>query len=247
VTSAANCAALTCPLPVPAGARRRCPRVGVPVSGPGAGAAVSGGAVRRLVPADRAPLGAALDPGGGDGAATAGGPVGPGGRRPVRLRCALAVRGRGGRRRPGRADGLVRVHGAGGLPRPATSLGRPGSDLPGDLPARPPGGAGGGAAGTGLRPLEDAVATQDTVTMLRGAIRGLLRACPPPLAPRSGACWLARTTTPRRASPSATGRTGPRGRRWWTRWSATPTEPTTPCGTSGWTREPPRRPRCWPR
>ncbi len=31
-------------------------------------------------------------------------------------------------------------------------------------------------------PLEDAVATQDTVTMLRGAVRGLLRACPPPLA-----------------------------------------------------------------
>jgi hypothetical protein len=30
-------------------------------------------------------------------------------------------------------------------------------------------------------PLEDAVATQDTVTMLRGAIRGLLRACPPAL------------------------------------------------------------------
>ena len=30
-------------------------------------------------------------------------------------------------------------------------------------------------------PLEDAVATQDTVTMLRGAIRGLLRACPPEL------------------------------------------------------------------
>jgi Transposase DDE domain/Transposase domain (DUF772) len=30
-------------------------------------------------------------------------------------------------------------------------------------------------------PLEDAVATQDTVTMLRGAIRGLLRACPPVL------------------------------------------------------------------
>jgi hypothetical protein len=30
-------------------------------------------------------------------------------------------------------------------------------------------------------PLEDAVTTQDTVTMLRGAIRGLLRACPTPL------------------------------------------------------------------
>ena len=31
-------------------------------------------------------------------------------------------------------------------------------------------------------PLEDAVTTQDTVTMLRGAIRGLLRVCPQPLA-----------------------------------------------------------------
>jgi Transposase DDE domain/Transposase domain (DUF772) len=31
-------------------------------------------------------------------------------------------------------------------------------------------------------PLEDAVTTQDTVTMLRGAVRGLLRACPPELA-----------------------------------------------------------------
>jgi hypothetical protein len=31
-------------------------------------------------------------------------------------------------------------------------------------------------------PLEDAVTTQDTVTMLRGAIRGLLRTCPPELA-----------------------------------------------------------------
>jgi hypothetical protein len=30
-------------------------------------------------------------------------------------------------------------------------------------------------------PLEDAVTTQDTVTMLRGVIRGLLRACPPEL------------------------------------------------------------------
>jgi hypothetical protein len=30
-------------------------------------------------------------------------------------------------------------------------------------------------------PLEDAVTTQDTVTLLRGAIRGLLRACPPAL------------------------------------------------------------------
>jgi len=35
-------------------------------------------------------------------------------------------------------------------------------------------------------PLEDAVATQDTVTMLRGAIRGLLRACAPRLAAKVG-------------------------------------------------------------
>jgi hypothetical protein len=36
-------------------------------------------------------------------------------------------------------------------------------------------------------PLEDAVTTQDTVTMLRGAIRGLLRACPPELKAKVGA------------------------------------------------------------
>src|SRR5436190_12171090 len=36
-------------------------------------------------------------------------------------------------------------------------------------------------------PLEDAVTTQDTVTMLRGAIRGLLRGCPPELRAKVGA------------------------------------------------------------
>jgi hypothetical protein len=36
-------------------------------------------------------------------------------------------------------------------------------------------------------PLEDAVTTQDTVTMLRGAICGLLRACPPALKTKVGA------------------------------------------------------------
>jgi len=36
-------------------------------------------------------------------------------------------------------------------------------------------------------PLEDAVTTQDTVTMIRGAIRGLLRACPPELKAKVGA------------------------------------------------------------
>jgi hypothetical protein len=52
----------------------------------------------------------------------------------------------------------------------------------GDLPAGRPGGAGGVRRVLDSAPLEDAVTTQDTVTMLRGAIRGLLRACPPELA-----------------------------------------------------------------
>jgi hypothetical protein len=96
-------------------------------------------------------------------------------------------------------------------------------------------------------PLEDAVATQDTVTMLRGAIRGLLRACPPPLAAKVRACWLATTTMSRRASRPATGRIGPPVRSWWTHWSVTPTGPTMACAGSGSTHGWPRRRRCWPR
>ena len=79
-------------------------------------------------------------------------------------------------------------------------------------------------------PLEDAVATQDTVTMLGGAIRGLLRACPPALKAKVRAACSVRTTTPRRASRPVTGRIGPPGRCWWTRWSAMPTGPLRP----GW-------------
>ena len=73
------------------------------------------------------------------------------------------------------------AHGAGGPAGPAAPLGGSGSDLPGDLRAGPPGRAGRGARVLDSAPLEDAVTTQDTVTMLRGAIRGLLRACPPEL------------------------------------------------------------------
>lgn len=46
-----------------------------------------------------------------------------------------------------------------------------------------------------LAPLEDAVATQDTVTMLRGVIRGLLRAARRRWPPRSAPCCAATTTT----------------------------------------------------
>jgi hypothetical protein len=61
-----------------------------------------------------------------------------------------------------------------------------GPDLPGDLRAGPPGGAGGGAPGAGLGTLGGRGDPQDTVTLVRGAIRGLLRACPPPLAVKVG-------------------------------------------------------------
>ena len=123
---------------------------------------------------------------------------GSGGGRPVRLRCALAVCGRGGRCGGWGGDGQLRPHGAGRPAGPAAPLGRSGSDLPGDLRAGPPGGAGRGASGCWTRRrLEDAVTTQDTVTMLRGAIRGLLRACPPPLAAKVRAAAAARGRLPR--------------------------------------------------
>jgi hypothetical protein len=94
-------------------------------------------------------------------------------------------------------------------------------------------------------PLEDAVTTQDTVTLVRGAIRGLLRACPPPWPRRCERGWGATMTTARRASRPVTGRTARRGRSWWTRWSATPTGRISPCGASGWAQASPRPRRCW--
>ena len=94
-------------------------------------------------------------------------------------------------------------------------------------------------------PLEDAVATQDTVTMLRGAIRGLLRACPPELktkvqaglqreddytAPGKPACdWTNRAA--REQLVDALVRDAYRA--------------ITPCGASGWIPGWPRPRRCW--
>jgi Transposase domain (DUF772) len=77
-------------------------------------------------------------------------------------------------------------------------------------------------------PLEDAVTTQDTVTMLGGAIRGCCAPARRSWRPRFGGCCSARTTTGRRANRLVTGPTGRPGRRWWTRWSGMPTGPTTP-------------------
>jgi hypothetical protein len=56
-------------------------------------------------------------------------------------------------------------------------------------------------------PLEDAVTTQDTVTMLRGAIRGCCGPAHRSSRPRSGGCCSARTTTARPASRPVTGPT----------------------------------------
>jgi len=60
----------------------------------------------------------------------------------------------------------------------------------------------------GSAPLEDAVTTQDTVTMIRGAIRGLLRACHRRWRPRSARCCSATTTTAHPATRLVTGPTG---------------------------------------
>jgi hypothetical protein len=96
-------------------------------------------------------------------------------------------------------------------------------------------------------PLEDAVTTQDTVTMLRGRSGGCCAPARLSWPPRFGGCCSARTTTAHPASRPVTGPTGPRGRRWWMRWSGMPIGPITPCGTSGWTPRWPRRRRWWPR
>ena len=63
-------------------------------------------------------------------------------------------------------------------------------------------------------PLYDAVATMDTVTLIRSAIRGLLRVAGAELC-RAAArpCWQAAMTTPAPPSRSSTGTTWPPGRR----------------------------------
>ena len=66
--------------------------------------------------------------------------------------------------------------------------------------------------------LYDAVATQDTVTMIRSAIRALLVAVDDALGSELRAVSSATMTTAVGASRRATGTTRPRARRWWMRW-----------------------------
>ncbi len=72
-------------------------------------------------------------------------------------------------------------------------------------------------------PLYDAVATMDTVTLVRSAIRGLLRAGDgEPGRRAAAACCAAMMTTPPRASRPVITTTRRPGRRWSMRWPATP-------------------------
>jgi hypothetical protein len=62
-------------------------------------------------------------------------------------------------------------------------------------------------------PLYDAVATMDTVTLIRCAVRGLLTAADPGWRGGCGRSCTAALTTPARPSRSSTGTTRPPGRR----------------------------------
>jgi len=95
-------------------------------------------------------------------------------------------------------------------------------------------------------PLFDAVATQDTVTLLRGAIRGVLRACSPELAVVVARRWPATMTTSLRASRSVTGTTRRPASSWWMPCSVMATGPWVPCVAACSARKWPRRPSCWP-
>ncbi|MCU4185920.1 transposase [Acidiferrimicrobium sp. IK] len=94
-------------------------------------------------------------------------------------------------------------------------------------------------------PIYDSVATQDTVTQLRSAIRKLLRALHRCWRPRCGPCWPATTTTQDRGNQPVTGTTLRPGRCWLTRWSVT-APLRWPCWTvKRWRVRPPMRSSCW--
>ena len=96
-------------------------------------------------------------------------------------------------------------------------------------------------------PIYDAVATQDTVTQLRAAIRKLLRALAgTALAGRVRAGpGPRRRLRQRRASRPATGTTPPPGSSWSTSWSATPGRRWPPWRARRWRGRRGRRRSCW--
>ena len=90
------------------------------------------------------------------------------------------VRRRGRRLRCG--PGPVRAHGAGGHARAAAPFDTSGPDLRGGAGGRAAAGLVGRRRVLDSTPLYDAVATMDTVTLIRSAVRGLLAAADPELA-----------------------------------------------------------------
>ena len=95
-------------------------------------------------------------------------------------------------------------------------------------------------------PLYDAVATMDTVTLVRSAIRGLLRPAMASWPGSCGACCAAMTTTRPRASRRVITTTRRRGRNWSMRWPATPARCWRRWMGRSWARCWRRRRRCWP-
>src|SRR5712664_3703265 len=94
-------------------------------------------------------------------------------------------------------------------------------------------------------PLYDAVATMDTVTLVRSAIRGVLKAAGSELAGPLRACWLATMTMqPRESRPVITTTRRPGGN-WSMRWPATPGRCWRPWTGRSWARRWRRLRRCW--
>src|SRR6266702_4079717 len=85
-------------------------------------------------------------------------------------------------------------------------------------------------------PLYDAVATMDTITLIRSAVRGLLRVAGAGLAARCAVCCPAEMTMPVLVSRASTGTTRLPGRRWSTPGPGTGTRVCRCWTGAGWVR-----------
>ena len=95
-------------------------------------------------------------------------------------------------------------------------------------------------------PLYDAVATMDTVTLVRSAIRGLLKVADADLAAELRAVVCRDDDYAARANRCVTTTMPPRARRWWMRWPATRRRCWPRFTGVSWPPRSTRRPNCWP-
>jgi len=95
-------------------------------------------------------------------------------------------------------------------------------------------------------PLYDAVATMDTVTLVRSAIRGLLKAAGSQLGGSCGPCWPAMMTMRPRAGRRVTMTTWRPVSSWWMRSPKMPVRCWARWMGRSWARCWRRRRRCWP-